>query len=88
MCSGRAVGGGGHRGEGGQEVAARDADAGGVDQQLLVAVVDLGVRPPHRPQRRLRAQRLPAADLKYIRCVSMCNKGFQPEQHSHEQILY
>ena len=61
MCSGGAVRGRGHGGEGGQEVAARDADAGRVDQQLLIAVVDLRVRSPHRPQRRLRAQRLSAA---------------------------
>ena len=52
------MGCGGYGCEGRQEVAAGDGHAAGVNEQLLVAVVDLRVVPPHRLQRRLCAQRL------------------------------
>lgn len=53
-----AVGSRSHGREGGEEVALGDGHAAGVNQQLLIAVVYLRVVPPHRMQRRLRAQRL------------------------------
>ena len=53
-----AVAGGGDGGEGRHKVLALHCDAGRVDEQLVIALVDLRVAPPQRVQRRLCAQRL------------------------------
>ena len=61
-------------GEGRKEVAPVHTDQTRIQQQLLLAVVDLGVAPPEGLQGRLRAQRL-AKEVSYLinalECSSM-----------------